>query len=57
MNQDGSQNILDIVMIATYILGPGEFSGMQVALADINLDGAINILDLVNLANIILSRV
>ena len=44
-------------MIANYILGPVEFSDMQVALADINLDGTINILDLVSLANIILSRV
>ena len=51
MNNDGFQNILDIVIIANIIIGSTEYMSS----ADINLDGEVNILDIVALANMILN--
>ena len=51
MNDDGSLNILDIVIIANIIIDSSEY----ISDADVNLDGTINILDIVVLANTILN--
>ncbi len=51
MNDDGSLNILDIVIIANIIMDSSEY----ISDADVNLDGSINILDIIVLANTILN--
>ena len=52
LNNDGNINILDIVILANYILNPldTELNG-----ADINGDGDINVLDVVQIVNIVLN--
>ena len=53
LNDDGNINILDIVILANYILDPSipELDG-----ADMNIDGNIDVLDVVQLVNIVLNR-
>ena len=53
INQDGSINVIDIVLAVNMILG-GSYSEYETFMADINQDGIINILDIVALNNIIL---
>ena len=52
LNDDGSLNVLDIVIIANIILD----STNNLFEADINQDGVVNILDLVNLITLILDE-
>ena len=49
VNQDGSVNIQDLVLVANQISVPGAAAGEPNA--DINADGVVNILDLVQVAN------
>ena len=49
MNDDGTINVLDIVVTVSLILG-GEFN----ANGDMNADGSLNILDIIILVNLIL---
>ena len=53
LNDDGIINILDIVILASYILDPSipELEG-----ADINNDGDINVLDVIQVVNIVLNN-
>ena len=53
INQDGSVNILDVIVLVNYILDSESF---QPDLLDINSDGNINILDVIQLVNIILNQ-
>jgi len=50
LNQDGSINILDIVLLVNIVLGTSDFD----QLADLNLDELVNVLDVVLLVNLIL---
>jgi len=51
-NEDGSLNVLDVVILVDSILNPtGEYS----AVSDLNSDGMLNVLDVVTLVNIILN--
>jgi len=54
VNEDGTVNILDIVLVANAVLG-SSLSGCGLEAADMNGDGALNILDIVLIANAILS--
>ena len=54
VNNDGSTDILDIVMIVDYILGYSEFSDIQISSVDTNFDGEIDILDIVMIIDFIL---
>jgi len=51
VNQDGSVNILDVVMTVNIVLS-GEYN----SLADFNNDGAVDVLDIVQLVNLILNQ-
>ena len=51
INEDGTVNILDVILTINIILGIDEIN----QLADLNNDGLINILDIVLIVNIILS--
>jgi len=51
VNQDGTVNVLDVILTVNIVLGTGEFSSS----ADINQDDLINVLDIVSLVNIILA--
>ncbi len=53
-NQDGTLDVLDIVLIISYILGDVEFSDSQESISDINLDGEVNVMDVVVLVSNIL---
>jgi hypothetical protein len=53
VNEDGTVNILDIVLVANAVLG-GSLSGCGGEAADMNSDGTLNILDIVQIANAIL---
>ena len=55
VNQDGTVNILDIILLVNIILGYYEANELELWLADLNSDGAINILDIIAIANIILN--
>ena len=50
VNVDGSVNVLDVVILANYVL-----SGENLSTGDINGDGINNVLDIVELVNIILN--
>ena len=58
VNQDGYLNILDLVRIASMILGGGAPGGFDYTLwaSDVNMDTDINIQDIVTLVNIILGN-
>lgn len=54
MNQDGSLNVLDIVMIVDLILNNPNPTEMEILLGDLTNDGLVNVLDIVMLVDIIL---
>ena len=54
INQDGTLNILDVVLIIGFILGTSEPTDEEFSISDINEDGIINILDVVSLVNSVL---
>lgn len=51
VNEDGSVNISDVVLLVNYVLNGGQ---IRLDLADVNEDGAINVTDVVCIVNIIL---
>ena len=54
INFDSIVNILDIVLLAGYILGDNDLNQQQLVVSDLNLDEQINVLDIVEIINIIL---
>ncbi|SVD67583.1 uncharacterized protein METZ01_LOCUS420437, partial [marine metagenome] len=54
VNFDSVLNILDVVILANYILGSDTPTSSEFAAADLNGDGTLNILDIVILTNLIL---
>ena len=50
INDDGVNNVLDIILLVNIILGVNESNPA----ADMNNDGVINVLDVVSLVNLIL---
>jgi len=50
LNDDGTVNILDVVLLVNIVLGIEDFNPA----GDMNTDGLINVLDVVILVNIIL---
>ena len=44
VNEDGSIDILDLVMTVNYILGIQDFEDIQIYAADMNEDGTLNVL-------------
>ncbi len=54
VNNDELINILDIVIVANYVLGAESPSSDDFIASDLNSDGLLNILDIVTLANLIL---
>ena len=56
MNQDGSQDILDVVWIVAIILGQEFPTEYQMWAADLDLDGEINVTDIIILLDIILNQ-
>ncbi len=56
VNNDGSLNVIDIVIMVNYILEYSEFTPEQFNAGDLNGDGEINILDVVEAVGIILNN-
>ena len=56
LNQDGSQDILDIVLMVNHILNITELDDYQICIGDLNLDDVIDVLDVISLMNIILEN-
>ena len=50
VNLDGNLNILDIVLLANFILGEADLTDIGQIQADFNADGYINVQDIVYLA-------
>ena len=57
INDDGSINILDVVLLINFILGSDSPTDAESIASDLNGDRIINILDVVQLVNIILIEV
>ena len=55
INQDSQYNVLDIVLLVSFILETTP-TLEEAALSDLNADGIINILDVIMLVNIVLSQ-
>jgi hypothetical protein len=55
-NGDGEVNILDVVTLASVILGNSEFTPSQTAAADMDGNGLLNILDIIAIVNMILGN-
>tara|TARA_Y100000590_G_C15639484_1_gene984379 strand:+ start:225 stop:1172 length:948 start_codon:yes stop_codon:yes gene_type:complete len=56
VNQDGTLNIVDIVILLNFIIGYGDLTAQEMQIADQNLDGIVNVVDIVNFLNIILGE-
>jgi hypothetical protein len=54
LNNDGTINVVDIVILVSLILGTSEGSDYQIAAGDYNEDTALNVVDIVNIVNLIL---
>ena len=52
VNEDGTINVLDIILIVNIILGLNDYTSA----ADVNSDTIINVLDVVSIVNIILGN-
>jgi len=55
LNQEGSLDILDVVLLADIILGE-EPTEWEVYAGDMNSDGSIDVLNVVRLVDVILER-
>ena len=55
-NGDGEVNILDVVALASVILGNSEFTPSQTTAADMDGNGLLNILDIIAIVNLILGN-
>tara|TARA_Y100000741_G_scaffold341717_1_gene304190 strand:+ start:81 stop:320 length:240 start_codon:yes stop_codon:yes gene_type:complete len=56
VNQDDSEDVLDIILIVNHILNIQSLSNLGEYLADTNQNSIINILDVIILINIILDN-
>ena len=54
VTQDGSVNIVDVVLIVNYLMNTQILDDVQLEIADVNTDGDINIIDIVTLVGIII---
>ena len=54
VTQDGTLNVLDIVMLVDWILSGTSLSELETSIADMTNDGLVNVLDIVMLVDIIL---
>ena len=55
-HENGSINVIDVVLIVNFILDELELSDNQINVSDVNNDNRSDILDIVVLVNIILNR-
>tara|TARA_Y100000590_G_C15692049_1_gene1003762 strand:+ start:722 stop:2155 length:1434 start_codon:yes stop_codon:yes gene_type:complete len=55
INQDGTWDVLDIILTVNHIMENSSLSQNEQELADLNNDGIINILDIIEIVNIIIN--
>ena len=55
VNQDGSQNVQDIILMINYIIGTNDLYESQIQIADLNNDGGVDVMDIILLVNIIIN--
>ena len=55
VTQDGTLNVLDIVLLVDWILSGTSLSELETSIADMTNDGLVNVLDIVALVNAILN--
>jgi hypothetical protein len=53
-NQDGELNVLDVVLMVSFVLDNSTPTEEQALISDMNQDGAIDILDIVELVSILI---
>ena len=56
VNYDTAVNVLDVVMVVSYVVGVTNLNTNQINSADMNQDQAVNVLDVVALVNIIVNQ-
>ncbi len=56
VTQDGSLNIVDIILIVNFVLELQTLNDEQIQIADVNMDTIINIVDILMIMNIILEN-
>lgn len=56
VNFDSSLDVIDIVLLVSFIIGGSEFNQDQIITSDLNEDNSIDVLDIVSLINIILNQ-
>ena len=55
VNQDGSQNVQDIILMVNYVIGINDLDEDQIQIADLNGDGGVDVMDIILLVNIIVN--
>ena len=55
INQDGAINVLDVVLMVSFILEIGDFNEEEFVASDLNHDNSVDILDIISLVNLILN--
>ena len=55
INSDGSLDVLDVIILISFILEQSYPDYQELTISDINLDGNLNVLDVVEIVNIILN--
>ena len=55
VNQDGEQNVQDIILIINHIIDSEELNSDQIEIADMNNDNNLDVLDIIILINIIIN--
>ena len=56
INLDNQLNVLDVVIMVSYVVGEIDLSSEQIELGDANLDGSIDVLDIVQTVNTIVTE-
>jgi len=56
INQDGTCNVLDIILMINHILGSEELTDVQLEIADLNQNDILDVMDIVLAINIIIEN-
>ena len=55
VNQDGTSDILDIILMVNHVIGTTLLTDLEFQIADMNNDSSIDVMDIILLVNIIIN--